>query len=36
MKSAALGNTISEIEVTHISKNGFWLLLNNEELFLQS
>jgi hypothetical protein len=34
MKSAILGGNISAVEVTHISKNGFWLLLGDEELFL--
>jgi Protein of unknown function (DUF2442) len=34
MKSAALGKNILDVEVTHISKNGFWLLLADEELFL--
>jgi hypothetical protein len=28
------GNTTSEPEVTHVSKNGFWLLLGDEELLL--
>lgn len=34
MKSAALGKSISAIEVTNISKHGFWLLIANEELFV--
>ena len=34
MKSAALGLNTSPVEVTHISRHGFWLLLENEELFL--
>lgn len=34
MKSAALGTSTSPVEVTNISRNGFWLLLENEELFL--
>lgn len=34
MTSVALGNNISAVEITHISKNGFWLLLGEEELFL--
>ncbi len=34
MKSAALGRHISGVEVTNISKHGFWLLLANEELFV--
>ena len=34
MKSRTRGRSISEIEVTNISKHGFWLLLDNRELFL--
>ncbi len=34
MKSVTLGNNTLAVEVTHISMHGFWLLLNNEELFL--
>jgi hypothetical protein len=34
MTSAALGRSISSVEVTNISQHGFWLLLNDEELFL--
>ncbi len=34
MKSAQLGKSISEVEVTNISKHGFWLLLGERELFL--
>lgn len=34
MTSAALGANISPIEVTNISRHGFWILLNDEELFL--
>ena len=34
MKSKALGRNTLEAEVTHISKHGFWLLLNEEEFFL--
>ena len=34
MKSAALGKNISAIEVTNISRHGFWLLLADEELFV--
>ncbi|MBI3459453.1 DUF2442 domain-containing protein [Candidatus Acetothermia bacterium] len=34
MKSKALGRNILEAEVTHISKHGFWLLLNKKEFFL--
>jgi hypothetical protein len=28
------GAVTSEVEVTHVSKHGFWLLLGNEELSL--
>jgi len=34
MKSATLGLNTSLVEVTNISRHGFWLLLENEELFL--
>ena len=34
MKSKARGENILEVEVTHISKHGFWLLLGEKELFL--
>lgn len=34
MKSAAPGISTSPVEVTNISKHGFWLLLEDEELFL--
>ena len=34
MTSAAPGASTSPVEVTNISKPGFWLLLGNEELFL--
>jgi hypothetical protein len=34
MKSALPGTNISEVEVTNISKHGFWLLLKNRELFV--
>jgi len=34
MTSAALGESTSLVEVTNISQHGFWLLLENEELFL--
>ncbi|MEP6485425.1 MAG: DUF2442 domain-containing protein [Rudaea sp.] len=34
MKSATLGNDISDPEVTNISRHGVWLLLESEELFL--
>ena len=34
MTSATLGTSISPVEVTNISQYGFWLLLEDEELFL--
>ncbi|MFA6310578.1 MAG: DUF2442 domain-containing protein [Sterolibacterium sp.] len=34
MTSAAHGASISRVEVTNISQHGFWLLLEDEELFL--
>ncbi len=34
MKSKPLGRSTSDVEVTHISKHGFWLLLGEKELFL--
>ena len=34
MTSAVLGAAISPVEVTNISRHGFWLLLEDEELFL--
>jgi hypothetical protein len=34
MKSAPLGSSTSLVEVTNISQHGFWLLLEDEELFL--
>lgn len=34
MKSKALGTNISEVEVTNISQHGFWLLLDDRELFV--
>ena len=34
MKSAKLGQDTSAVEVTNVSKHGFWLLLDEEELFL--
>jgi hypothetical protein len=34
MVSAALGNNISDVEVTNVSKHGFWILLGSEELYL--
>jgi hypothetical protein len=32
--SEKLGASILDIEVTNISRHGFWILLENEELFL--
>ena len=34
MTSVAPGASTSEVEVTNISKHGFWLLLEAEELFV--
>ena len=34
MRSAQLGKYISEVEVTNISKHGFWLFIGDRELFL--
>jgi Protein of unknown function (DUF2442) len=34
MRSAQLGKFISEVEVTNISKHGFWLLIDGQEFFL--
>lgn len=34
MTSAARGVSTSPVEVTNISRHGFWLLLEDEELFL--
>lgn len=34
MTSARLGADTSAVEVTQISKHGFWILLRDEELFL--
>jgi hypothetical protein len=34
MRSAQLGKFTSEVEVTNISKHGFWLFLGGRELFL--
>ena len=34
MKSKARGASASDVEVTKISKHGFWLLVGDEELFL--
>jgi len=34
MKSAALGRSISPVEVTNVSPHGFWLFLGERELFV--
>src|SRR3990172_4441318 len=34
MKSAPLGTPISGVEITNVSANGVWLLLDQRELFL--
>lgn len=34
MKSKPLGRNTSDVEVTNISKHGFWLLVGTKELFL--
>jgi hypothetical protein len=34
MKSETLGTNISQVEVTNISRHGFWVLVGEEELFL--
>lgn len=34
MKSLKLGENISEIEVTNISRHGFWLFVSGKEYFL--
>jgi hypothetical protein len=34
MKSAALGKSTSDAEVTNVSPFGLWLLLGSEELYL--
>jgi|WetSurMetagenome_2_1015567.scaffolds.fasta_scaffold1216428_2 hypothetical protein len=34
MKSEPLGEDISQVEVTNISRHGLWLLVREEELFL--
>lgn len=34
MKSAARGSTTSNVEVTNISPNGVWLLVEDREFFL--
>lgn len=34
MRSEAPGTSISEVEVTNVSKHGFWLLVRDEEVFV--
>jgi len=34
MKSAALGQGTSQVEVTNVSPHGFWLFLGEQELFV--
>jgi len=34
MVSATLGNNISDVEVTNVSRHGFWIFLGSEELYL--
>lgn len=34
MKSETLGAHTSPVEVTHISQHGFWMLVQNRELFV--
>src|SRR5215470_11653330 len=34
MRSAQLGKSILEVEVTNISKHGFWLFISGREFFL--
>ena len=34
MRSAQLGKRISAVEVTNVSKHGFWLLIEEREVFL--
>ena len=35
MKSAQRGKRISAVEVTNVSGNGFWLLIDAEEVFVE-
>ena len=35
MKSALRGKSTSAVEVTNVSKNGFWLILDENELFVE-
>ena len=34
MKSAMLGRSISQVEVTNVSPHGFWLFVGEQELFV--
>ncbi|MGH8488234.1 MAG: DUF2442 domain-containing protein [Gammaproteobacteria bacterium] len=34
MISAQLGTDISEVEVTNVSKHGFWLFIRDQEVFV--
>ena len=34
MKSSRRGNRTSDVEVTNVSKRGFWILIRNRELFV--
>ena len=34
MKSGTYGAAILQVEVTNVSQHGFWILLNEKELFL--
>ncbi|MBI3534571.1 MAG: DUF2442 domain-containing protein [Deltaproteobacteria bacterium] len=34
MKLQKLGKNTSEVEITHISTNGIWVLVSNKEYFL--
>ena len=34
VKSTASGTSISDVEVTNVSANGFWVLVGSEELHL--
>ena len=33
MKSAAPGQSTSQVEVTNVSRHGFWILIGEQELF---
>ena len=34
MKSATVGKSISDVEVTNVSKHGFWVLIEQRERFV--